>query len=70
MSNKEYPEVSGFCPAGCARRVPSYEEYKDTLIRIVDKHGNPYKEIVLEIDEDTGEMNVNFTLADTATSTE
>lgn len=68
MSN--FPKVYGHCDAGCNREVPSREEYESTLIRIVDKHGNPYKEIVLEIDEDTGEMNVNFTLADTATSTE
>jgi hypothetical protein len=66
----DYPKVYGHCDAGCKREVPSREEYEATLIRIVDKHGNPYKEIVLEIDEDTGEMNVKLILADTATSTE
>lgn len=70
MSNKEYPEVKGYCPAGCARRVPSYEEYQDTLIRIVDKDGNPIKEVVFEIDEEAGTMNMKLVPAPTETPTE
>ena len=68
--SKEYTEVKGYCPAGCAIRVPSYEEYQDTLIRIVDKNGNRIKELVLEVDEETAEMNIKFTIANAETPTE
>lgn len=68
MSN--FPKVYGHCEAGCNREVVSKEEFEATKIRIVDKNGNPYKEIVLEIDEVTREMNLKLTLADTETPTE
>lgn len=56
--SKEYTEVKGYCPAGCAIRVPSYEEYQDTLIRIVDKDGNPIKTLTIEVDEEAGTLNI------------
>lgn len=67
MSNKKYPEVKGYCPAGCARPVVSKEEFDDTKVIVVDKNGNRLK-LVIEIDEEAG--NVNFKTEPLDTSTE
>jgi uncharacterized membrane protein len=62
--------VYGHCKAGCKIEVVSKEEFEETKIRIVDKNGNPVKELVLEVDEETAEMNIKFTIANTETPTE
>lgn len=54
----DYPNVYGFCDAGCKRPVPSKEEYEATLVRIVDKDGNLIKTLTLEVDEETGSLNI------------
>lgn len=66
MSDKKYPEVNGYCPAGCARPVVSREEFDDTKVIVVDKNGNRLK-LVIEIDEETGDVNFNTEPLDTST---
>lgn len=66
MSNKEYPQVKGYCPAGCAREVVSKEEFDDTKVLVVDKNGNRLK-LIIEIDEETGDVNFKTEPLDTST---
>jgi hypothetical protein len=70
MSDTKYPKVKGYCTAGCARRVPSYEEYQDNLIRVVDQNDKPFKGVVLVINEETREVNIKLPDVDTETPTE
>jgi hypothetical protein len=64
--SKEYTEVKGYCPAGCARPVVSKEEFDDTKVIVVDKNGNRLK-LVIEIDEETGDVNFKTEPLDTST---
>lgn len=57
--------VYGHCQAGCKREVVSKEEFEETKIRVVDKNGNRIKELVFEIDEETGEANIKLIPAST-----
>lgn len=65
--SKTYTKVTGYCPAGCAREVVTKEEFDDTKILVVDQNGNRLK-LVIEIDEETGD--VNFKAEPLETSTE
>lgn len=58
MSDNNYPRVYGHCDAGCKRQVPSREEYEATRVIVKDKDGNVIKNIVLEVDETTGSLNI------------
>ena len=64
--SKEYPNVKGYCQAGCARPVVSKEEYDDTKILVLDKNGNQLK-LTIEIDEETGDVNFKTSALDTST---
>lgn len=66
MSDKKYPDVKGYCPAGCARPVVSKEEFEDTKIIVVNKEGKRLK-LIIEIDEQTGDINFKTELLDTST---
>lgn len=66
----DFPKVYGHCDAGCNREVVSKEEFEATKIRIVDKNGNRIKELVFEIDEEAGTMNIKLVPAPTETPTE
>lgn len=68
--SKTYTKVIGYCETGCAREVVTKEEFDDTKILVVDKNGNRYKELVFEIDEETGEANIKLVPAPTETPTE
>ena len=54
----DYPNVYGFCDAGCKREVPTKEEFDATKIVIQDKDGNLIKTLVLEVDEEAGTLNI------------
>lgn len=65
MSDKKYPEVNGYCPAGCARPVVSKQEFDDKNIVVVNKEGKQLK-MIIEIDEQTGDINFKTELLDTS----
>jgi hypothetical protein len=57
MSNNP---VYGYCKAGCKVEVVTEEEYEASKIRIVDQDGNLVKTLTIEVNEETGEMNLKL----------